>query len=183
VAEIYYTSFIASSSMPSLSVGKNGMIKFYQDWCGHCIRMKPDWDTLAKETELIPNVEIFDVNCGEQKELCAGVQGKYPKIKYFLDGAEKSYDGGRSLENLQDFVANTLSAKCDINKPSEGCSVKAIKFMDKWLKGGGDKAKIEGEVERLEGMMGKIMTADLKRWIKQRIDILSQGIAKLGGEL
>lgn len=43
---------------------------------------------------------------------------------------------------------------------------------------------MEAEIERLSGMMANIMTADLMRWIKQRIGILKQGVAKLGdGEL
>ena len=37
------------------------MIKFYQEWCGHCKRIKPDWDQLAEDEEANPNVMIFDV--------------------------------------------------------------------------------------------------------------------------
>jgi len=113
-------------------------------------------------------------------KLCLSVQG-YPTIKYYLDGTEHSYKGGRSLEDLKEFTATTLSAKCDIDiRTTEFCSDKELKYIDKWLKDGGDKAKMEAEIERLGGMMGKIMTADLKRWMKQRIGILKQGVAKLG---
>ena len=45
--------------------GNNGIIKFYQDWCGHCKRMKPDWDALANEFGDV----IMDVDCGDQKEV------------------------------------------------------------------------------------------------------------------
>ncbi len=44
------------------------MIKFYQSWCGHCMRMKADWDRLAEE-ESNDSVLIADVNCGEQKDV------------------------------------------------------------------------------------------------------------------
>lgn len=49
-------------------LGKHGMVKFYQSWCGHCMRMKPDWDRLAEE-ENNDSVLIADVNCGDQKEV------------------------------------------------------------------------------------------------------------------
>ena len=41
------------------------MIKFYQDWCGHCKRMKPDWDALSNEYGDM----IMDVDCGAQQEV------------------------------------------------------------------------------------------------------------------
>jgi thiol-disulfide isomerase/thioredoxin len=52
----------------SVYIGKNGMVKFFQDWCGHCKRMKPDWDRLAEE-ESNDNVLIADVNCGDQQDV------------------------------------------------------------------------------------------------------------------
>jgi len=40
------------------------MVKFYQSWCGHCMRMAADWDKLAKESP--SDVFIADVNCGDE---------------------------------------------------------------------------------------------------------------------
>ena len=76
VAEIQHL-FIRNYVLPFPSEGKNGMIKFYQDWCGHCKRMKPDWDFLAKEAEPT-NVKILDVNCGEQEKVrhCMNMHNK-----------------------------------------------------------------------------------------------------------
>jgi len=165
-----------------LNSGKNGLIKYFQDWCGHCKRMKPDWDRLAEEEESNQNVMILDVDCGKETELCEenGVQG-YPTIKYHHDGSVNDYQGGRSFEDLSEFVSTTLSQRCDIaERSTESCSDKQIKYMDKWLKDGGDKEKMEKEIGRLEGMMEKSMKPDLKKWIRQRLDILKQGSEKAG---
>ncbi len=43
------------------------MVKFFQSWCGHCKRMKPDWDRLAEETS--DSVLIADVDCGIEQEV------------------------------------------------------------------------------------------------------------------
>ena len=42
------------------------MVKFFQSWCGHCMRMKPDWDKLAEES---PCVVIADVECGAEQDV------------------------------------------------------------------------------------------------------------------
>ena len=43
------------------------MVKFFQSWCGHCKRMKPDWDRLADEVN--DSVLIADVDCGDQGDV------------------------------------------------------------------------------------------------------------------
>jgi len=46
-----------------------GFIKFYQNWCGHCKRMKPDWDKLADELNS-DHALIADVDCGKEVDVC-----------------------------------------------------------------------------------------------------------------
>ncbi len=41
------------------------MVKFYQSWCGHCMRMKPDWDQLADQAS--ESILIADVDCGKEE--------------------------------------------------------------------------------------------------------------------
>ena len=46
------------------------MVKFYQSWCGHCKRMKPDWDRLALEHATLDSpILIADVDCGAQEDV------------------------------------------------------------------------------------------------------------------
>ena len=116
--------------MPS---GRNGMIKFYQPWCGHCTRMKPDWDLLAEQAH--SSVFIADVNCQVEKDLCADHHpgGTYPTVLVFQQGKEPElYQGGRGVEDLLKFVNNYLVEKCNLGRLEETCSEKEQKYVTKW---------------------------------------------------
>ena len=63
--------------------GKAAFIKFFAPWCGHCKKIKPDWDALGDVYEDSKTVVIADVDCtAAGKSLCEkfGVKG-YPTIK------------------------------------------------------------------------------------------------------
>lgn len=136
--------------------------------------MKPAWDQLGDEYAASSSVLIGDADCTESGEsLCQehGIKG-YPTIRYFVDGDEKGedYQGGRDFDSLQKFVQDTLEIKCDIANPSEGCSEKEIKYLEKMKdKSQDDRVK---QIERLEKMKGDSMKAELKAWLKQRLYIL-----------
>lgn len=161
----------AESYAAVTSSGKNGMIKFFQPWCGHCTSMKPAWDAAAASAH--ESVFIADVNCSDQEKLCTevGVQG-YPTIKVYKDGAVTDYQGGRSLEDLTEYVGKELAVKCDIGNLAETCSEKATPYAAKWKVK--DAAAIEKEISRLSGMAGKSMTGELKGWFQERLAILKQ---------
>jgi len=151
--------------------GRNGMIKFYQPWCGHCTRMKPEWDKLAEEAH--PSVFIADVNCSDEDELCTenGVSG-YPTIKVWREGKVEEYSGGRGFDELLGFVNTELATKCDLSNMKETCSERAQSYSAKWK----DKSigTIEKEINRLTGMRGNPMSKDLRNWLRERLTILRQ---------
>jgi protein disulfide-isomerase-like protein len=150
--------------------GLNGMIKFYQPWCGFCKQMKPAWDQLGDVVN--ESVFIADVNCSEEPDLCAsnGVRG-YPTIKVILDGQISPYEGGRSFEELYEFVDEHLAMHCIVERPEE-CDKKSQTYMKQWK----DKKpeELEDELNRLDGLMERHVTYGLKRWMKDRSDILRQ---------
>merc|ERR1712179_556520 len=94
--------------------GKTVFIKFFASWCGHCKKMKPDWDKLMKEFEGHKTILVADVECSndEGKPLCDsnGVKG-FPTIKHGDPANMEDYKGGRDFKALQSF-AKDLKPVC-----------------------------------------------------------------------
>lgn len=138
--------------------------------------MKPDWDKLIEEFGSSSSVVVADVDCTTDggKDVCskAGVSG-YPTIKYFKDGNKEgeAYNGGRDFDALKKFVKETLERPCEVDDPKE-CTDKEKGFIEKMKGKGADE--IKKQLDRLEGMAGKSMKADLKQWWAQRVNILKQ---------
>ena len=103
---------LTMENFESSVTAKNAIVKFYQPWCGHCKSMKPDYDRLSDEYRTSENVLIADVNCGDEDALCEAndVRG-YPTIKYYLNGQEDAYEGGRSYDDLKQFVQDKLEVR------------------------------------------------------------------------
>lgn len=94
-------------------------VMFYAPWCGHCKRLAPTWNELAKlynekeEKEVI----IAKVDCTTETALCAenDVTG-YPTLKFFPNGKDGAvrYKGVRDLSALQDFVEEQLGREPEV---------------------------------------------------------------------
>merc|ERR1719191_2323749 len=144
--------------------------------------MKPAWDQLGETYASSSSVLIADVDCttdaGQQVCTDNGVQG-YPTIKYYTDETGKngeSYSGGRSFEDLDKFVQETLAKKCD-PKTKTDCDDQEKAYIDKWA--AKDKA---AELKRLEQTKGGDMKADKRKWLIKRIALL-QGMLGAKSEL
>jgi protein disulfide-isomerase A6 len=137
--------------------------------------MKPAWDALGDKYASSSSVVVADVDCTVEQDLCSEYDVKgYPTIKYFTaetDAKGDDYQGGRSAEDLEKFVSETLEVKC-LLADTAGCSEKETEFMGKWKAKPKEEAK--SQLERLSKMMGGSMAPDLKKWVAQRVSILKQ---------
>jgi len=78
---------IKSSEWNSLIMGKQLLAAdFWAPWCPYCMRLKPVFDSVARDYE---NIKFVKVNVGEELELANryGIQG-IPVIKFFCEGKE-----------------------------------------------------------------------------------------------
>jgi len=156
--------------------GKNSLVKFYAPWCGHCKRLAPTWEELATEYKEDTSVNIAHLDCTAHQSLCTkyGVSG-YPTLKYFKNGDTEGadYKSGRDLGSLKTFVDDELASGCLIANIDD-CSEKEQKYFKKWNEKGAESMK--AELERLQGMTGKSMKAELKKWLFSRINLLKQSV-------
>ncbi|KAK6167382.1 hypothetical protein SNE40_021422 [Patella caerulea] len=93
-------------------------VKFYAPWCGHCQKLAPVWDDLARTFEFNPDVNIAKIDCQEYGTVCGmhGITG-YPTLIYYIDGQKvETYNGGRTHEELKEFVSRMMSVKDDEDK-------------------------------------------------------------------
>jgi len=58
-------------------------VMMYAPWCGHCKRLKPDWERLARQPGVV-GLSISKVDCTVSTKICGehNVQG-YPTLLYF----------------------------------------------------------------------------------------------------
>jgi protein disulfide-isomerase A1 len=93
-----------SEFMSELDDGKK-LVLIYADWCGHCKKIKPTWDTVSEKVNKENEVKMVKINCGEgtpeQKKLMSkyNVDG-YPTILIVDKGNATVYDGERTEDAL-----------------------------------------------------------------------------------
>nr|AYP63838.1 thioredoxin domain-containing protein 5-like protein [Haliotis discus discus]QCW12717.1 thioredoxin domain-containing protein 5 [Haliotis discus discus] len=86
-------------------------VKFYAPWCGHCQRLAPTWEDLAKSFQYNEEVSIAKIDCTATGSVCDSfsVRG-YPTLMWMKDGQKvDQYQGGRNLDDLKQYVSRMLS--------------------------------------------------------------------------
>jgi len=82
------------------------LVLFHADWCGHCKKIKPDWDEVAGQ---VGDGKMIKVNVGdgteEQKKTMAkyGIQG-FPTIISFENGNPTPFES-RDKSSFLDFFS------------------------------------------------------------------------------
>ncbi|UJR21095.1 hypothetical protein I4U23_024195 [Adineta vaga] len=88
---------------------KHILVKFVAPWCGHCKSLTPAYAAAAKELlNAGSDIKLASVDATMEQDLAQKYDVKgYPTIKFFSDGTTFEYNGGRS----QDDIVNWLKKK------------------------------------------------------------------------
>ncbi|KAG5884135.1 hypothetical protein JTB14_021804 [Gonioctena quinquepunctata] len=101
-------------------------IKFYAPWCGHCQKLAPTWEQLAKTLEFESDVTIGKVDCTQHRTICNNFEVKgYPTLLWIEDGKKvDKYQGDRGHNDLKQYVNKMLGTQKEdqTEQPSESQS-------------------------------------------------------------
>jgi len=97
---------LGSGSFAKTIAKGDTFVKFYAPWCGHCQKLAPTWDELAKSFEKDEVVKIAKLDCTQHQAVCQEQDVKgYPTLHYFREGRKfETYKGARTMADLKDFV-------------------------------------------------------------------------------
>ncbi|KAL7532550.1 hypothetical protein ACHAXR_004698, partial [Thalassiosira sp. AJA248-18] len=135
-----------------LTAGKTVFIKFFAPWCGHCKKMKPDWDKLIGDFSSSATQLVADVDCtADGKPLCDanGVKG-FPSLKYGDPADLQDYQGGRTYDDLKKFADENLKPICSMAN-IDLCDAEKKAEIEKFL--GMDAATLEKLISAEEQKM------------------------------
>jgi len=98
-------------------------VEFYAPWCGHCKSLAPEYEKFGAAFEGKDDVVIAKVDADAHKELGSrfGVTG-FPTLKLFTKGKPEDYTGGRTLEDLIQFVNSKVPAGSRAKAPAQAPS-------------------------------------------------------------
>ncbi|KAL1683229.1 thioredoxin-like protein [Schizophyllum commune] len=120
----YIVSDASDFDVVVLDEGKDVLVAFTAPWCGHCKRMKPEFEKTAKTFASEPNCLVVNVDADDAKNRDLATKygvSSYPTLKFFGRGAEaksapEAYTGGRTEKDFVEF----LNEKCGTQRAVGG---------------------------------------------------------------
>jgi len=113
---INHSDSSSSSSSTNASGTKSvDLYLFFTEWCPHCKKAKPEWETLKKGYSVDKPVNGYTINfvevdCDANPDLANKfkVEG-YPTIKMVKGNQIIEFDAKPDVKNLQEFLTTVLS--------------------------------------------------------------------------
>uniref|UniRef100_A0A182PAW6 Thioredoxin domain-containing protein n=1 Tax=Anopheles epiroticus TaxID=199890 RepID=A0A182PAW6_9DIPT len=120
-----------------VSAGKH-FVKFYAPWCGHCTKLAPTWEELARSLEHERDIRVSKIDCTQYRPICTDFEVKgYPTLLWIEDGKKiEKYTGPRTHADLRQYVARMAGG---LQADGEGADEGEKKPADGTLEGGAER--------------------------------------------
>merc|ERR1712241_1622390 len=117
------------------------LVMFYAPWCGHCKKMKPEFDKASKDLLANdPPVNLAKIDCTEVgKDTCNRFEVRgYPTLKIFRGGElSQDYNGPREVNGIVKYMkaqvgpsAKECSSDADVDKLRQKDEVVVVGYFD-----------------------------------------------------
>jgi len=133
-------------------------VKFFAPWCGHCKKIKPDWDRLTADFEGAPSALIGEVDCTSSgKTLCEkfGITG-FPRLMWGKGDNLEQYSGARNYNELKEFADDFIGTSCGPGA-LDSCEPEKRKLLEKIMEMSDDK--LEAKIKSFEKIKADAETA------------------------
>jgi len=86
------------------------LVEFYAPWCGHCKKLEPTFNALAKQLKPVETLTIAKMDATANEIDVPGVDIRgFPTLYFFKGGSQpkvpEKYDGGRELNDMIKFLS------------------------------------------------------------------------------
>ncbi|CAE6966457.1 Pdi [Symbiodinium sp. CCMP2592] len=85
---------------------KDVLVEFYAPWCGHCKKLEPVYNAVAKKLESVPTIMIAKIDATSNDVDGVDIEG-FPTIKFWrADNKEQpiDYDGDRDVDSFLSWL-------------------------------------------------------------------------------
>jgi thiol-disulfide isomerase/thioredoxin len=98
-----FEGFIANSNNDSNSNNDTKLILIHADWCGHCKKMKPEWDKIKSEFGEERCIDIESESITEEHRKLYKING-FPSLFKDKNGNITPYEGDRTYTAFREVL-------------------------------------------------------------------------------